>query len=100
MDFYCEFELDWYPFDKQNCNIEIENFGNKDHLIDLVQKQVRLQGRKHVYQYIVEKPTFVDSGKNSIMIRIKLTRQLYFIILTNFIPIILINIVSSNINDR
>ena len=52
--------MDWYPFDKQNCNIEIENFGNKDHLIDLVQKQVRLQGRKHVYQYIVEKPSFVD----------------------------------------
>ena len=29
LDFYCEFELDWYPFDKQNCNIEVENFGNK-----------------------------------------------------------------------
>ena len=72
--------------------IEIENFAD-DHLINLFPKDVVLFGANQVYQYEVEEPKFLISDNKSIKIEIKLARQLHFIVLTNFLPIILINVV-------
>ena len=93
LDFICEFELSWYPFDYQQCRVEIQNFGSNDQIIQLTSNQIEMIGSKTVYQYEVKEPIFDYSKNNSIIIVIKLYRQLHYIILTNLLPTILINVV-------
>ena len=93
LDFFCEFELSWYPFDYQQCHVEIQNFGSNDQIIQLTSNQIEMIGSKTVHQYEVKEPTFNYSKNNSIIIVIKLYRQLHYIILTNLLPTILINVV-------
>ena len=81
LDFFCEFELSWYPFDYQQCRVEIQNFGSNDQIIQLTSNQIEMIGSKTVYQYEVKEPIFDYSKNNSIIIVIKLYRQLHYIIL-------------------
>ena len=93
LDFFCEFELSWYPFDYQKCLVEIQNFGSNDQIIQLTSNQIEMIASKTVHQYEVKEPTFNYSKNNSIIVIIKLYRQLHYIILTNLLPTILINVV-------
>ena len=93
LDFFCEFELSWYPFDSQQCHVEIQSFGSNDQKIQLTPSQILMIGSKTVHQYEVKEPKFDYSKNNSVVIVLKLYRQLHYIILTNLLPTILINVV-------
>ena len=94
LDFFCNYELQKYPFDNQLCLIQIESFGSDAHLIELIQSQIQFKGSKQVFQYQVEDPVFLKTNGSSIIIQIRFKRELHHISLATLLPSILINVVS------
>ena len=98
LDFFCNYELQKYPFDNQLCLIQIESFGSDAHLIELIQSHIHFKGSKQVFQYQVEDPVFLKTNGSSIIIQIRFKRELYYITLATLLPSILINVVRCILN--
>ena len=98
LDFFCNYELQKYPFDNQLCLIQIESFGSDAHLIELIQSHIHFKGSKQVFQYQVEDPVFLKTNGSSIIIQIRFKRELYYITLATLLPTILINVVRYVLN--
>ena len=89
----CTFELNYYPFDHQNCLIVLVN-GNDGEEIELVEGNLIYSGSKNVLQYVIEGLEYSAFEDDNIKIKIGFTRDIGNEMLTIFIPCILICIVS------
>ena len=93
VDISCTFELNYYPFDHQNCLIILVN-GNDGEEIELVEGSLIYSGSKNVLQYVIEDLEYSAFEDDNIEIRIGFTRNIGNEMLTIFIPCILICVVS------
>ena len=88
-----------YPFDHQSCEIILINKGYVDDTVELIQDTLLYKGPTDVLQYFIEKPSFVTTRNNSVVVRINLSRRLQNVMLNTFLPTILITLVRmSDIN--
>ena len=76
----CSFQLQKYPFDSQECFIEIVN--DKERFIYLDKVSIDFLGFDYVQQYMIHEVKFKQStSKNAIIVSMILERQLLYIIL-------------------
>ena len=97
IDFICEYDMGWYPFDIQTCNIDLELEGYLADFIDILPGTLAYNGPKKMSQYIIIE-THISSAKKNVQVSITLGRELLGAILTAYIPTILMLIISHNAN--
>ena len=50
-EFECDFDMYWYPFDKQICYIDIVSFGDGSNFIDLNFFELEFTGSRYDFKY-------------------------------------------------
>ena len=109
VDFICIFELSWYPFDTQNCfmNLTLDS----SIFVMLSPKEVTYQGAVDLAQYYVKnttmsaeeelvvvkvtlRKTFIDLKK----LKVTLGRRILSNLLTVYVPTLLLNIIALSTN--
>ena len=95
-EFFCKFDMSWYPFDTQRCSIDLvldEKFKN---FLEFEMESLNFLGQKDLTLYFVKKVSHrkikID-GIDSIIIETILRRRLFSLIMTIFIPTIVLNLV-------
>ena len=96
IQFYCEYDMRWYPFDQQTCRIEMILDGVLDNYATLELGEIVFSGPMELTQYYVQeylmKKTMIQ-GKSAIIVSITLGRRLLGTFLTVFFPTILLNVI-------
>ena len=94
LKFTCSFRLELYPFDTQECLIEIINnaIGGGRH-INLLPGNAEFLGFEYVKEYRIKSLRFVKTASTMVTMTITLERQLLYLFLTNLLPVVLINLV-------
>ena len=54
IQFYCEYQMAWYPFDQQTCKVEMLLDGVLDNYADLQSGGIQFSGPKELTQYFVK----------------------------------------------
>ena len=93
VELICLYNMQWYPFDTQNCTIELEAEGNSGLFIDLLSDELAYLGPKELSQYFV-KGTSLHHDKERVWAEIILGRRLLSTILTVYVPTFLLNLIS------
>ena len=96
IEFFCEYDMQWYPFDQQTCYIQMVLDGVLDSYADLVVGEVLFTGQKELTQYYVRMFVMNKSiimGKVGIVVSVTLGRRLLGTFLTIFFPTILLNLI-------
>ena len=96
IQFFCDYDMAWYPFDQQTCKVEMVLDGVLDNYIDLLPGGVKFSGPTELTQYYVK--TFrMDKNnifkKGAIVVYVTLGRRLLGTFLTVFFPTILLNVI-------
>ena len=94
--FDCEYQMAWYPFDIQNCSIEMVFDGVLDNYADLLVGSLWFSGEKELTQYFVRaykihQETIQDM--TAVVVSLTLGRRLLGTFLTVFFPTILLNLI-------
>ena len=101
IQFFCEYQMAWYPFDQQVCNVEMVMDGVLDKYADLQPGSLLFSGPKELTQYFI-KDTFIRKSqvqtKVAVVISITLGRRLLGTFLTVFFPTILLNVIGYSTN--
>ena len=96
VQFFCEYDMAWYPFDIQTCHIEMVMDGVLDNYADLLPGGLLFSGPKELTQYFVKsfeiKKTSIQD-KDGVTVYITLGRRLLGTFLTIFFPTILLNVI-------
>ena len=82
--------MTYYPFDRQSCQITLVNKGNAGENIQLIEDAITYLGPENMVMYYIEKPIFVPSGNNSIVVKIILSRRLLNVMTSTFLPTLII----------
>ena len=94
--FFCEYQMQWYPFDLQTCLMEHILDGVLDNYADLLPGTLEFTGKKELTQYYV-KETQIKGGrikrKVAVVVSVTFGRRLLGIFLTVYFPTILLNII-------
>ena len=101
IQFFCEYNMAWYPFDIQTCQIIMVMDGVLDNYADLLPGDLNFSGPRELTQYFVqqfkiEKTTI--KMKDTVTVSITLGRRLLGTFLTIFFPTILLNIIGYSTN--
>ena len=99
--FFCEYDMRWYPFDEQTCNIDMVMDGVLDNYADLINDNLIFSGAKELTQYYVKKFTMKQgkiNSKGSVIVSITLGRRLLGTFLTVYFPTILLNVIGHATN--
>ena len=96
IEFFCEYDMRWYPFDQQTCFINMVLDGVLDSYAELAVGEVLFTGQKELTQYYVKmfriKKNYI-MGKPGISVSVTLGRRLLGTFLTIFFPTILLNLI-------
>ena len=79
LNFFCDYNMQWYPFDQQTCNIEIIMDGVLDSYADLLPGDILFSGPKELTQYFVVDYDMKKKrikGKDVVIVSITLGRRL------------------------
>ena len=90
----CQFDLGYYPFDHQNCQISLAYQGNQGEIIKLIPENLAYLGPTTMKQYEINTIEFETNQANKIKVAIKFSRNILRELLTIIFPTILIVIVS------
>ena len=99
--FICNYEMQWYPFDVQSCTLKLSMKGKSSDFARLRADVLQYLGILEVNQYIVDFYTMSvveEANKSTLEIDIFLGRRLLTIILTTFVPTVLLNMISYSTN--
>ena len=99
VDWICDYDMRWYPFDIQTCKINLELKGNLADFIDIVPDKLEYLGPEALTQYFIKHvniSTEVLNKKYGVVVSITLGRRLLGTILTAYIPTVLLIIISHN----
>ena len=93
--FKCDYQLQWYPFDTQSCFLDLEPSEDLLNFVQLNPDQFSYTGPHLLMTYEVKsiKMKKIFGHKNSLQVEILIRRRLLSIILTTFVPTILLNII-------
>ena len=101
IQFYCDYQMAWYPFDQQTCHVEMLLDGVLDNYADLLPGGINFSGPKELTQYFVKnfeiKKDKVKT-KDAVIVSITLGRRLLGTFLTIFFPTILLNVIGYSTN--
>ena len=101
IQFYCEYQMAWYPFDQQSCSVEMVMDGVLDNYADLIPGKLDFSGPKELTQYYIKsfviKKKLVQ-GKEAVVVSITMGRRLLGTFLTIFFPTILLNVIGYSTN--
>ena len=92
----CNFDMAWYPFDTQRCSMVyvLETASEKD--VELVLGNLKYSGPLELTQYFIKERRMhrrkVD-GRNMIFVDVFMGRKLLSIIMTVFVPSLILNFV-------
>ena len=95
VDFICIFELAWYPFDTQNCfmNLTLDS----SIFVMLAPNDVVYLGEVDLAQYYV-KNTTMDADDDFVVVKVTLGRRILSSLLTVYVPTLLLNIIALSTN--
>ena len=100
--FLCDYQLNWYPFDIQNCFMRMEIKKSNSPFIQLLVDQYKYTGPQFLTQYEVISITMEirenNKGIQEVFVTISLGRQLLGVILNIIIPTIVLLIISYSTN--
>ena len=101
IQFFCEYQMAWYPFDQQVCHVKMVMDGVLDNYADLIPGNLLFSGPKELTQYFI-KNTVISKArvqtKVAVVISITLGRRLLGTFLTVFFPTILLNVIGYSTN--
>ena len=102
INFICNFDMAWYPFDTQKCSMNFVMDNGDQDLVDLSVGNLEYSGPLDLTQYYIKKKTFLErtdeKGMKIVFVDIYLGRRLLSMILTVFAPTIILNIVGHSSN--
>ena len=96
IDFLCDYQMHYYPFDVQLCTMDLIIDGNTAKFIDLLPGNLTYSGSVDMAQYYIMSHDIFTSeikGKNGVKVSITLGRRLLGTILTVYTPTVLLNII-------
>ena len=101
IEFFCDYDMMWYPFDSQTCFMLMKLGGGIEKLVSLDPGLLRYLGPEELTQYYVKKSiigeTTLDEAKG-LSISITFGRRLLGTILTVYLPTILLNVIGHATN--
>ena len=94
--FLCTYNMNWYPFDLQTCSLILQMKGKGGDFAALNTDQLLYTGETDVNQYVVYSTKMQLNAKDQskVEIVVKMGRNLLTIILTTFVPTVLLNMIS------
>ena len=101
IEFFCDYDMRWYPFDAQTCFMDMKLGGGTDKLVSLIPGELKYLGPKELTQYYVKKyligETAFEDGKG-LSVSITFGRRLLGTILTVYLPTVLLNVIGHATN--
>ena len=94
--FYCEYDMRWYPFDQQTCQIQMVMDGVLENYADLLPGVVQFSGPQELTQYYIMSYDMVKAdiqGRKGVVVSITLGRRLLGTFLTVYFPTILLSVI-------
>ena len=94
IEFYCEYQMAWYPFDIQTCSMEMVFDGVLDNYAQLLAGVLKFTGERELTQYFVQDFQIKEERIQdmvSVVVYVTLGRRLLGTFLTIFFPTILLN---------
>ena len=101
-EWICDYQMNWYPFDTQNCRMTFAVTKEMNNFIRLVVNGHTYEGPVELTQYFVRNtqifPEFLKDKQQAIVYEATLGRRLLGNLLTIFLPTILLNIIGHSTN--
>ena len=94
--FYCEYDMRWYPFDQQTCQIQMVMDGVLENYADLLPGVVQFSGPQELTQYYIMSYDMEKAdiqGRKGVVVSITLGRRLLGTFLTVYFPTILLSVI-------
>ena len=91
--FECEYFLQWYPFDFQTCYVDIKPVETLKDFIQLTPDNFTYEGPLDLTQFSVKKIQMKMENEQKLRVEIVIQRRLLSIVLTTFVPTIILNII-------
>ena len=101
VDFICDYNMRFYPFDIQVCTLDLVIDGNTAKFIDLLPGLLEYSGSTDLAQYYVMDYQIYSQpikGKGGVQVSITLGRRLLGTVLTVYVPTVLLNIIGHSTN--
>ena len=101
IEFLCDFQMQWYPFDTQTCYTEFRLRGGMESFVELIPGTESYLGPKELTQYFVKRTSierYESMGKRGVRISITLGRRLLGVFLTIYFPTVLLNLIGHTTN--
>ena len=95
--FNCDFSLHWYPFDYQTCYLRIRAFSGLSETIQFQKDVFNYNGPFGLTEFDINSIQMLLENED-LIVEIKIRRRLFRLILTTFIPTIIINIIGHTSN--
>ena len=95
--FDCDYQLSWYPFDRQHCTIVIRPTDDLMDYVDIAPAVLRYAGPSDLREFLVTGIKITKTGKN-VVVTVSIARMLMSIILTTFLPTIILNLIGHTAN--
>ena len=94
MDFKCKYDLAFYPFDSQSCNIEMKIPSSYNAYMDVFPNQTGIIGESQLDQFWITKVDLYAVNNNTeIFCKIHLKRIPWFHVSTTYMPILCIFVI-------
>ena len=101
IDFFCDYDMRWYPFDAQTCLMIMKLGGGTNKLVSLSPGLLRYLGPEELTQYYVKKYSMEETSvenEKGLSISITFGRRLLGTILTVYLPTVLLNVIGHATN--
>ena len=101
IEFFCDYDMRWYPFDSQTCFMLMKLGGGIEKLVSLEPGILRYLGPEELTQYYVKKSIIGETTLNKakgLKISITFGRRLLGTILTVYLPTVLLNVIGHATN--
>ena len=90
--FECVFSLHWYPFDTQICYLDIQPSKDSKKILQFITNEFKYEGPRDLMEYNVKKIAMLMMDDGTLRVEIHVQRRLMSLILTAFLPTIILNI--------
>jgi hypothetical protein len=96
LEFQCEFQMHWYPFDSQVCHADLGIVKDQEKFVHIQSELMQYNGPNDLTQYFIKGKRQVSIKRDNrglVQIELVLGRRLLSLILTIFLPTLLMNII-------
>ena len=101
IEFFCDYDMRWYPFDSQTCFMVMKLGGGVEKLVSLTPGLLEYLGPEELTQYYVKHSVIGEKTlKNAKGLSVSITfgRRLLGTILTVYLPTVLLNVIGHATN--